>query len=100
VREKSPAAVFINGGIVVIVIAAYFFTCEYLLSRRNPQATWKDWPTILALTLTLIITAIVALVVEPNKSAALQAAGVAILAVVFSCAGAVVAARAARHKSL
>jgi len=99
VPEKDPTAVFINGGIVLVVMAAYFFICEYLLSRRNPQAVWKHWPTILALTSTLIVTPVLVIASGETMENVMQAAGLAIFAVVFSCAGAALAARAARHRN-
>ena len=34
---------------VFVILAAYFFICQVLLSRGNPHAFRKDWPTMLAL---------------------------------------------------
>jgi hypothetical protein len=34
---------------VFIILAAYFFICQFLLSRGDPHAFCKDWPTMLAL---------------------------------------------------
>jgi hypothetical protein len=34
---------------VFVILAAYFFICQFLLSRGNPHAFRKDWPTMLAL---------------------------------------------------
>ena len=100
VPEKDPRAKFINGGLVLAVMAAYFFICEYLLSRRNPQTVWKHWPTILALTSMLILLPVLVLTSGETIDNVMQAVGLAIFAVVCSCAGAAVAARAARHKLL
>jgi hypothetical protein len=68
-----------------------------LLSHRNPQAIRKDWFIILTLTFTLIVTAVVAFIVEPNRSAVMGTVGMAVLAVALSFSGAALAARAARH---
>ena len=96
VPAKDPRAELINGGFVVIIMGTYLFTSEYLLSRRNPQALRKHWPTILALTLPFLVTGAMAVGNEGLKSEGL---GMALLAVVFSCAGAAMAARVARHQS-
>jgi hypothetical protein len=34
---------------VFVILAAYFFICQFLLSRGSPHAFRKDWPTMLAL---------------------------------------------------
>jgi hypothetical protein len=34
---------------VFVILAAYFFICQFLLSRGNPHAFRRDWPTMLAL---------------------------------------------------
>jgi len=92
-----PAAQYIGWGIFIIVFGGYFFISEYFLSRGNPQALWKDWPVVLALTATLIVTAVIAFMVEPNRSAAMGTVVIVIFAMVCSLAGAALAARVARH---
>ena len=79
-----------------IGLAPYFLISQYLLSRGNPQAVRKDWPSILALNLPLLVSDIICLIVEPNKGAKLSALCLAILAVSCSYAGAGLAARTAR----
>lgn len=54
---------------------------------------------MLALTFVLLVTAAIALAIEPNKLVALQTLGAAILAVVCAYAGAALAARIARRVS-
>jgi hypothetical protein len=34
---------------VFVILGAYFFICQFLLSRGNLHAFRKDWPTMLAL---------------------------------------------------
>jgi hypothetical protein len=92
-----PAAEYIQWLIFISGMGGYFLISEYLLSRGNPQAIRKDWAIILALNLTLLVTSIIALFIEPHKLAALQALGTAILAVACSYAGASLAGRAARQ---
>jgi uncharacterized membrane protein (UPF0136 family) len=91
-----PAAQSINWGIFIIVFGGYFFLSEYLLSRGNPQALRKDWPIILALTATLIVLAVIAIAVEPNRGAVMLTVSIVIFAVACSLAGAALAARMAR----
>ena len=35
--------------ITFVVMLVYFFTCQFFLSRGNPNAYRKDWPIMLAL---------------------------------------------------
>ena len=97
IPSSIPAAESIHVAIFLIVIGAYFFLSEYLLTRRDPKTAWKQWPITLALTATLIVTALITVVVEPNKSAVMGTVGTAVLAVACSWAGAAVAARSAHH---
>lgn len=92
-----PAAEYIGWGIFIIVFGGYFVVSEYLLSRGNPQALRKDWPIILALTATLIVLAVIAIAVEPNRRAVMGTVLIVIFAVVCSLGGAALAARRARH---
>ena len=64
---------------------------------RPAHAVRNDWPKIAALNATLVLTTIIALIVEPNKLAVLQMLGTAVLAVACSYAGVGLAARAARR---
>ena len=97
IPSRIPGAENIHRSIVIIVLGAYFFIAEYLLSRRNPQALRTDWPLILALNLMLIISAGIAFAIEPNRVAVMEAVVTAVLTVASSCAGAALAGRAARH---
>ena len=97
IPSHIPGAENIHRSIVIVVLGAYFFIAEYLLSRRNPQALRTDWPLILALNLMLIISAGIAFAIEPNRVAVMEAVVTAVLTVAFSCAGAALAGRAARH---
>ncbi|MDP1808049.1 MAG: hypothetical protein Q8L35_00745 [Actinomycetota bacterium] len=97
IPSSIPAAELIHRGIFIFGMGSYFLIAAYLLSQRDPQVVRNDWPTIVALSLTLTVTAAIALAVEPDKSAAMEAAGIALLAVASSFAGSALAARAARH---
>ena len=97
IPSSIPAAESIHVAIFVIVLGAYFFLSEYLLTRRDAKTAWKQWPITLALTATLIVTALITVMVEPNKPAVLGTVGTAVLAVACSWAGAAVTARSARR---
>jgi peptidoglycan/LPS O-acetylase OafA/YrhL len=97
IPSNIPAAEAIHVAIFLIVIGAYFFLFEYLLTRRDPKPASKQWPITVALTATLIVTALITVAVEPNRSAVLATVGTAILAVACSWAGAAVTERSARH---
>jgi hypothetical protein len=94
-----PAGKYIEGAIFIGGMGCFFFMSEFLLSRANAKATREDWPLILALISPLLITALIASAVEPNKHAVLAVVGVIILAVACSFAGAALAARVVRHRS-
>jgi hypothetical protein len=89
--ESSHAAIFI------LALGGYFLVAQYLLSSGNPDALRKDWLIIASLNSVLSLSAVIALLIEPNKLAAFQTLGIAVFAWVSSCAGAVLAARKARR---
>ena len=47
-------------------IGIYYLISQYILSRGNPNALFKDWSIILSLNATLIVTAVLVLLFEPN----------------------------------
>ena len=97
IPSRIPGAENIHRSIVLIVLGAYFFMAQYLLSRRNPQALRTNWPLMLALNLMLIISAGIAFAIEPNRVAVMETVVTAVFTVAFSCAGAALAGRVARH---
>lgn len=44
--------------VTFVVMLAYFFTCQFFLSRGNPNAYRKDWPIMLALDGVLLLALI------------------------------------------
>jgi len=82
----------------VIVMIAYYFICQFLLSRGRPEALFKDWPIMLALGAAgLVIT----IVEASNKS--LEGFLSWVLGFIIICSagilcGAFVASRQARRK--
>jgi putative effector of murein hydrolase LrgA (UPF0299 family) len=90
----------IAGAIVtVIVMMAYFFICQFRLSRGNPNAFLKDWPSMLALNATIIVVLFVSVLVEKQGAVFLiQALGVLLACFAGTLAGAFVASRKARRK--
>jgi hypothetical protein len=98
IPDTMPGAAFLNTAIVVLGLALFFFSAQWLLSRGHADAPRSDRPIILALNLIFLLTAVAALIIEPDKWAALQGAEGAIVALVSSFAGAWFAARRARHQ--
>jgi hypothetical protein len=88
-----------QAGIMAVVMGLFFLVAQYFLSRGNPRAVRTDWWLILCLNSILILSALIAAVVEPNKGAVLQVALVAASGVVCAYAGAAIAARAARRRA-
>jgi hypothetical protein len=42
-----------------VIITAYFFVCQFFLSRGNPNAFRKDWPVMLSLRAGPILIALI-----------------------------------------
>jgi len=85
--------------VTTIVMMAYFFICQFLLSRGNPNAFLKDWPIMLLLNAVIIVALFVSVLLEKQGAVFLVQA----LAVLFVCfagtlGGAFVASRRARRK--
>jgi len=98
-REKNPMG---WSGIFVacVVMAAYFFICQFWLSRGNPHAFLKDWPFMLLLNIMLFLLLFTSFFEEGNMNATYAVQGFALLLFCFAgtLAGAFVASSAARRK--
>lgn len=91
-----------TAGVIVtgIGMLAYFFLCQFRLSRGNPDALLKDWPIMLALNATIIVVLFVSVLVEKQGAVFLfQALGILLVCFAGTLAGAFVASRAARRKT-
>jgi len=85
--------------VIVIVMMAYFFICQFLLSRGNPNALFKDWPIMLALGAAGIAIPIVTALIERREEVFLtQGLGFLIVCFVGILGGAFVASRQARRR--
>jgi hypothetical protein len=91
-----PAAPYVQGAIFLGGMGGYFMLCAFLLSRGDARPLRALWPIVVALNLPLIASVLLAFAVEPHKGAVLQVAGVSMLGVVCSVAGAALGSRA-RH---
>lgn len=89
-----------NAGFIVmfILMAAYFFFCQFRLSRGNPDAYRKDWPVMLALDIIWIALFIGMVLTERREVVIAQ--GLVILVGCFGAtwAGAFAASMKARRK--
>jgi hypothetical protein len=83
-----------------ILMAAYFFFCQFLLSRGNPYAYRKDWPIMLALDAILIVAVFIMVLVEKPQVVLSQGLGILLSCCGGTFAGAVVASLAARKKRI
>lgn len=81
-----------------ILMAAYFFICQFLLSRGNPDAYRKDWPIMLALDATLLLAFFTMVLAERREVILSQGLGILLSCCGGTFAGAVVASMAARRK--
>lgn len=84
--------------LMFVLSAAYFFICQFFLSRGNPHAFPKDWPVMLALDAVWIISFIIMILVE--KRGAILGQGLPILVGCLggTWAGAFAASMKARRK--
>lgn len=90
-----PAAEYVGGLMLAVVLGGYSLLATYLLSRGLPRASRNLW-IVLAMNAVLLLAALIALLVEPNKPAALQVLGVAIVSSACSYGGLALAARSTR----
>jgi hypothetical protein len=83
-----------------IVMMAYFFFCQFRLSRGNPHAFLKDWPIMLLLNATIIGVLIYSVLGEKQGAVFLvQTLGILLACFAGTLAGAFVASRKARRKA-
>jgi len=80
-----------------ILMAAYFFICQFLLSRGNPDAYLKDWPVMLSLDAILIIAVFAMALVEKREVILSQGIGILLSCCGGTYAGAVAASIVARR---
>ena len=88
IPETVPGAEAIKAGIISGSMGGYFLLVHFLLSLGNPRAVREAWPTVLAISLTPLLTTLQTLVAERRMGPALLMAGIATLAVTCSYAGA------------
>jgi hypothetical protein len=74
-----------NAGLILafILMAAYFFFCQYRASRGNPDAYRKDWPVMLSFDAIWIIVGFHTILTERREVAISEGLGILI-----SCCGA------------
>jgi len=94
--EHFGAAGFIP---TFVVMVAYFFVCQFFLSRGNPDAYRKDWPTMLALDAILLLAVFVMVLVEKREVVLTQGLGILLSCCGGTFAGAAAASLAARRRS-
>jgi hypothetical protein len=78
-------------------LAAYFFICQVLLSRGNPDALRNDWRIMLALDAVIFTTIVIMVLVEKRQTVFAQAPGMLLACCGGTFAGAFVASWAARR---
>jgi len=84
--------------VMFIVMAAYFFFCQFRLSHGNTDALRKDWPIMLALNVVPLALAILTVIDEKSPENLLGGLSVLMAGLGGAFAGAVVASRAARKR--
>jgi len=89
-----------NAGFIVmfILMAAYFFICQFRLSRGNRTAYLKDWPVMLALDAIWIAAFFGMVLTERREVVIAQGLGILISCFGATWAGAFAASMIARVK--
>jgi len=84
--------------ITFVLMAAYFFVCQFRLSHGNADALRKDWPIILALNVVPLVMFILVVINEKWPVILVQGLVVVIAGWGGAFAGAVIASRVARKR--
>lgn len=89
-----------NVGLFVtfVVLLLYFFTCQFFLSRGNPDAYRKDWPIMLLLDAILLMLIIPMVLLERREGVLTQGLGILVSCCGGTWAGAFVASLRARSR--
>jgi hypothetical protein len=85
--------------VVFILVTAYFFFCQFFLSRGNPSAFLKDWPIMLALDAVLILAIILMALVETQEVVLAHGSVMLLSCCGGTLVGAFAASKAARRKA-
>ena len=78
-------------------LAVFFFVCQFLVSRGNPNALWKDWRTMLALNAVMLVSIVIMVFVEKQEVVLSQGVGILLSCCCGTLAGALAASRVARN---
>lgn len=84
----------------LILMAAYFSICQFLLSRGKADAYRRDWPVMLALDATVFVLATIVALVEKREVFLSQGLGLLLSGCGGTYAGAIVASLIARRKAV
>ena len=94
-RSASAGAERLATVILIAGMGGYFLLAAYVLLRRLPRSGRNLW-VVLALNAALLLTVVLMLVVERNRTAVLQMLGLSLLAIACSAAGLGLAYRSTR----
>ncbi len=81
-----------------LLMAVYFFICQFQLSRGNPDAYRKDWPVMLALDAVLIVALFVMILSERLEVVLTQGLGILVSCFGATWAGAFAASKKAGRR--
>ena len=90
---------YVGYAVAFILMTAYFFFCQFFLSRGNPKAFPKDWPIMLALDAVLLFVLIPMALLETQEVVITQGSVILLSCLGGTLAGAFAASKAARKKS-
>jgi hypothetical protein len=89
--------IFLGGGglLLAVILGAYSLLGAYVLLRGLPRASRNLW-IVLIMNAVFLLAALIGLLIEPNKSVALQTLLLSIISIACSYGGLVLAARTTR----
>lgn len=82
-----------------IFMTAYFFICQFFLSRGNPHAFPKDWTIMLVLDAVPFAVFILMVLIETQEGTLIQGIGILFSCCVGTLAGSIGASKVARRKA-
>ena len=88
----------VGGFMTAAVLLVYFFTCQFFLSRGNPNAIRTDWPIMLLLDGILLLLLIPMVLLERREVVLTQGLGILVPCCGGTWAGAFAASMIARRK--
>lgn len=98
---RIPASIVASEVVEIAILAGglgfYFLLCAFLLCLSGDAPLVSVWPIVTALSAVLLLTALIAAIIEPDRGSVILTAGIALLTVVCSWVGATLGVKTNRR---